>query len=129
MEELYKENILNHYRNPHNKGELLSFTFMGEGKNASCGDEIFFYVKLDNDEKVEDVKFFGNGCAISQASASMLTDKIIGLEFSQIKSLTPGDIYNMLGIKISQGRVNCALLSYEALNRGVKNFELSKNEK
>ncbi len=120
MDELYKENILDHYRNPHNKRAISDFTFKGEGHNASCGDNITLFMKIE-DDKVVDVSFDGEGCAISQASTSMLTDKIKGMNKDELKLLSPGDVYNMLGIKISQGRTKCALLPFEALNDGLKN--------
>ncbi len=119
-DELYKENILDHYRNPRNKKALLDFDLKGDGLNASCGDKVTFFVKL-GDNKVAEVGFEGDGCAISQASTSMFTEKIKGMSKEELKLLSPGDIYDMLGIKISPGRTKCALLPYEALNCGLKN--------
>ena len=119
-EELYKENILDHYSHPRNKRKMGDFTIKGEGINSNCGDELFLYIKLDND-KVKDISFDGVGCAISIAGASMLTEKLKGETLGKAKMLTPGDIYTMLGIKMSPGRSNCALLSYEALNKALKN--------
>lgn len=88
--------------------------------NRSCGDMIDIYMKLKGKEVIE-VSFSGDGCAVSIASVSMLTDKIKGKTLNEIKAISPGDIYNMLGVKISQGRVNCALLGYEALQHALKN--------
>ncbi len=119
-EEIYKENILDHNRNPHNKKVLESFDLKGEGKNVSCGDSVVLSVKFGEDGKVSDVGFEGDGCAISQAATSMLTDKIKGMNKEKLKLLSPGDIYDMLGIKISIGRTKCALLPYEALNDALK---------
>lgn len=119
-EELYRQNIMEHYYNPKNKRIILSATSEGKGKNASCGDLITFYLKIESD-KVEDAAFVGIGCAISQAAASMLSDKIIGMKTGDVRAVTPGDIYNMLGVKISPGRINCALLGYEALQQALKN--------
>jgi len=119
-EEIYKENILDHNRNPHNKKALEDFDLKGEGKNVSCGDSIVLFIKFDEDGKIKDVGFEGDGCAISQAATSMLTDKIKGKTQDEIKLLSPGDIYDMLGIKISPGRTKCALLPYEALNESFK---------
>ena len=120
-EELYKENILEHYRNPRNKGATLDFDLKGEAHNASCGDDIYFYIKFDSNDKIEKASFEGSGCAISQAVASMLTDEIVGKTKDELKTLSPGEIYNMLGIKISPARVNCALLAYEAISHSLKN--------
>lgn len=115
-DEIYKENILDHNRNPHNKKVLEDFDLKGDGKNVSCGDEITIFIKFCEDGKVSGVGFVGDGCAVSQAATSMLTDKIKEMNKDELKLLSPGDIYNMLGIKISHSRTKCALLSYEALN-------------
>jgi nitrogen fixation NifU-like protein len=114
-EEIYKENILEHNRNPHNKKVLLDFDLKGEGKNVSCGDSVTLFVKFGEEGKVSDVGFEGDGCAISQAATSMLTDKIKEMDKEKLRLISPGDIYDMLGIKISHGRTKCALLPYEAL--------------
>ncbi len=119
-EELYKENILDHYRNPRNNEVLSDFDLKGDGRNASCGDKVTFFVKFDKNNNVASVGFSGDGCAISQASTSMLTEKIKGMSMENLKLLSPGDIYDMLGIKISPSRTKCALLPYEALNNGFK---------
>ncbi len=118
-EELYRQNILELYRHPRNKSEMVDADLIGKGINASCGDRIVFYIKLDGD-KISDASFIGDGCAISMASASMLTDKIKGLATNELRSIAPGDIYNMLGVKINPWRTNCALLGYEAMNKAVK---------
>jgi nitrogen fixation NifU-like protein len=118
-EEIYKENILDHNRNPHNKKTLEDFDLRGEGRNVSCGDEVFFFVKFGEDSRVTSASFEGDGCAISQAATSMLTNKIKGKTREELKLLSPGDIYNMLGIKISLGRTKCALLPYEALSKAL----------
>ncbi len=125
QQELYKENILELYRHPHNKREIEDATHKGEGVNPSCGDKITFYLKL-KDDRVEDVSFWGDGCAISMATVSMLTDKIKGLTINDLRAIAPGDIYNMLGVKISPGRVNCALLGYEAMNHALFGSKASK---
>jgi len=119
-EEIYKENILDHYRNPHNKRALSDFDLTGSGKNISCGDAVTLFIKF-NDGKVSKVGFEGDGCAISQAATSMLTDKIKDKTMGELRLLTPGDIYDMLGIKVSPGRTKCALLSYEALSESLTN--------
>ena len=120
-EEIYKENILDHYRNPRNKGEISGADLKGEGVNASCGDKVVFFIKFGDNDKVVKAGFEGDGCAISQAATSMFTEKIKGMSMGELKLLSPRDIYDMLGIKISPGRTKCALLPYEALNEGLKN--------
>jgi len=115
-EEIYKENILDHYRNPRNNKEIFDADIKGEGHNASCGDKVVFFVKFGDNNKVVGASFEGDGCAISQASTSMFTEKINGMSKNELKLISPGDIYDMLGIKISPGRTKCALLPYEALS-------------
>src|SRR3989344_7075117 len=117
-EELYKENILEHYRNPHNRGVPDVYNIRGVAANPTCGDDVEIYLTLDSAGKVAEANFLGEGCAISQAATSMLTDKLKGMAMGEVKLLSPGDVYTMLGVRISPARVNCALLSYEALNRG-----------
>jgi len=124
-EELYRQNILDHYKNPRNKREMADPTLHGRGVNASCGDKIDFYIKLDGD-KVSDVSFAGDGCAVSVAASSMLTEKLKGMTANDLRVISPGDIYNMLGVKISPGRVNCALLAYEAMNHYLLGHRMSK---
>lgn len=118
-EELYRQNILEHYRFPHNKRALQDATLTGKGYNASCGDSLDLYLSLKGD-RVSDASFEGEGCAVSIAAVSMLTDKVKDKTLDELRALAPGDIYNMLGVKISQGRVNCALLGYEAMQQALK---------
>lgn len=120
-ETIYKENILDHYSYPHNKQKMKNPTTKGEGLNANCGDEMTLYLKID-DDKVKEASFIGEGCAISLAGASMLTDKIKGMGIKELKTITPGTIYTMLGIHISPSRTNCALLAYEALGNSIKHI-------
>src|SRR5258706_12253180 len=96
-ETIYKENILDHYSYPHNKHEIKNPNAKGEGHNANCGDELTLYLKLDGGRVIE-ASFTGEGCAISLAGASMLTDKIKGMSIRDLKTITPGVIYTMLGI-------------------------------
>lgn len=116
-EELYKENLLDHNAHPHNKRVIEGICLEAEARNASCGDRGVLQVAMGGDGRVQDAAFQGEGCAVSQAALSMLTDKLKGLTTSELKLLSPGDIYTMLGVHISPGRVNCALLGYEALQQ------------
>lgn len=120
MEELYKENLLDHNSHPHNKRVIEVAHVEAEARNASCGDRGVLMVAFDENERVADVAFQGEGCAVSQAGLSMLTDKLKGMSVEELKLLSPGDIYTMLGVQISPGRVNCALLGYEALEKILK---------
>jgi len=122
-EELYKENILDHYKNPHNKRKISHCTFNHKDFNPLCGDEITLFIKTEQG-KIIDAAFEGNGCAISQASASMLTDHIKKMSLEQAKQLGPWDIFNLLGIRISHTRSKCALLCLKTLQEGIKEAKL-----
>jgi nitrogen fixation NifU-like protein len=114
MDDLYREQILEHYKNPHHFGELVDADITQEGDNPLCGDVITLYLKLD-DGKVGDVRFRGRGCAISQASASMLTDLIVGKPVNDLKTFPTRDLLEELGIQISPARMKCATLSVNTL--------------
>jgi len=120
-EELYQEHILDHNKHPHNKRLMIEGAHSeAEARNASCGDRGVLYLSFDTEERVSDAAFQGEGCAISQAGLSMLTDKLRGMTKDELKLLSPGGIYTMLGVTISPSRVNCALLGYEALQKILK---------
>ncbi len=108
--DLYSENILDYYKYPRNKEALKDADISAEELNPLCGDEITVHLKFDKDGKVEKATYEGQGCAISQAAISMLTEELTGKSTSEIKALTNDTIYDMLGIQISPGRVKCALL-------------------
>ena len=125
-EEIYKENIIDHYKNPRNKKELAEYDFKHRELNPLCGDEITVYLQVRENEIV-DVSFQGNGCAISLASISLLTDKIKGLTVPQVISLNDQDIFGLLGIPISYVRLKCALLSLKTIHKalgGAKKSEI-----
>lgn len=119
-EDIYQENILDHYKNPRNKRVIESAHGEAEARNASCGDKAMLQACFDEQGVVTDVAFQGEGCAVSQAGISMLTEKLRGMPLRELKLLSPGDIYTMLGVHISPGRANCALLGYEALQKLLK---------
>lgn len=119
-EDLYKENILDHNAHPHNKRVITGAHREAEARNATCGDRAIVQISFYEDGRASDVAFQGEGCAISQAGLSMLTDRLKGMTEDEIKLLSPGDIYTMLGVTISPSRVNCALLGYEALQQILK---------
>ncbi|MDY6774586.1 MAG: SUF system NifU family Fe-S cluster assembly protein [Halobacteria archaeon] len=121
--DMYKQNILDHYRNPHNYGEIENPDIEYEDVNPSCGDEIDVYVELDEDGEIVDAKFKGEGCAISQASASMLTDEIKGMTLDEVKDLDRDYIMDMLGIELNPMRVKCAVLGLKVLEGGVAEYE------
>ncbi len=115
MEDLYREQILDHYKHPQNFGELASFDLEFEDENPLCGDELRVQLKLDPQGKVEDIAFSGKGCAISQASASMVSEEIRGLAAEELLRLDRDFVLELLGIDISATRMKCALLSLKVI--------------
>jgi nitrogen fixation NifU-like protein len=120
MDDLYRDEILEHYRNPHNFGTLETPDAIHEGHNPLCGDRITLMLGIDDAGTIEDVAFNGRGCAISQASASLLTDRLRGLPVSDAEALTNQDVLDLLGIEISPARLKCALLSIDTLKHALE---------
>jgi len=118
MDDLYRDYILEHYRRPHNFGVLDAPDLRWEGANPLCGDRITIMIGV-REGKVADVAFTGRGCAISQASASLLTDEIRGKTIDELEKLTPDDVLDLLGIEISPARLKCALLSLDTLSHAM----------
>ena len=119
MDDLYRDEILEHYREPHNFGTLDAPDVSYEGHNPLCGDRITMMLVVDDAGTVSDVAFSGRGCAISQASASMLTDEVKGRPVSEVEDMTNQDILELLGIEISPARLKCALLSLDTLQHAL----------
>ncbi len=120
-ENLYLDFILEHYKNPRNFGTIEHAQVDEKGSNSSCGDEIELFLKINNNV-VEDVKFYGKGCAISQASASILTELIKGKTLEELANFKSEDLLKELGITLTPVRLKCALLSYEVLKRGLEKY-------
>jgi len=118
MDDLYRDYILEHYRRPHNFGVLDHPTASYEGANPLCGDRITIMLGV-RDGVVAEVAFTGRGCAISQASASLLTDEVRGKPVEEVARLTPDDVLDLLGIEISPARLKCALLSLDTLQHAL----------
>jgi nitrogen fixation NifU-like protein len=118
-DDLYREYILEHYRNPQNYGTLEHPTFEAEGQNPLCGDELHVQVEVDDDDRVAAVKFTGQGCAISQASMSILTDEIIGKSLADVAAMNREDIVELLGIPLTPVRLKCALLGLVVVKMGM----------
>ncbi|MBO0767122.1 MAG: SUF system NifU family Fe-S cluster assembly protein [Solirubrobacterales bacterium] len=114
-DQLYREYILEHYKRPHHHGSLPEPDLEAEDFNPLCGDELTFQIKLGEDQRVADVAFHGHGCAISQASASMLSDELIGMSVDQLMELDRELILELLGIEISATRMKCAMLSLKVV--------------
>lgn len=116
---IYQEEILEHYRHPHNTGTLPHADVVQEEYNPLCGDKLTFYLKFTPTGTIEAVKFRGEGCAISQAAASMLTDEIEGMTREQIQHLAKEDILELLGIELGPTRLKCALLSLQGVHNAI----------
>ena len=123
MDDLYRDEILEHYREPHNFGTLEAPDASYEGHNPLCGDRITIMLSVDDAGNVSDVAFSGRGCAISQASASMLTDEVKGRPLVEVQALKSQDILDLLGIEISPARLKCALLSLDTLHHALEGRE------
>jgi nitrogen fixation NifU-like protein len=110
MDELYRDQILEHYKRPRHFGRLDDFDLEFEDNNPFCGDEQHVFIKLGDDGKVAEVSFEGQGCAISTAATSLLTDELEGMSPEQILTLPKEYVLDLLGIDISATRMKCALL-------------------
>ncbi|AGB17331.1 SUF system FeS assembly protein, NifU family [Halovivax ruber XH-70] len=121
--DMYRQQILDHYKNPRNYGELEDPTFSHVGENPMCGDEIRMDVVLDESDDgatIEQVAFSGDGCAISQASASMLTSTLQGKTVDELLAMERDDVTDMLGVDISPMRIKCAVLAEKVAQDGAE---------
>jgi len=116
--DLYREQILDHSRHPRNFGQIDDPDITYEDSNPLCGDRVRIDLKV-SDGKIADIKFSGRGCAISQASASILTEMVKGHDLSEVQEITAQDMLDELGISISPARVKCALLGLKVLKSGA----------
>ncbi len=119
MDDLYRDFILEHYRAPHNFGTLEHPDASFEGYNPLCGDRITMMLAIDDAGTVSNVAFTGRGCAISQASASLLTDRIKGKPLEEVARIRRAEVLEELGIEISPARLKCALLSLDTLQKAL----------
>ncbi len=121
--DIYREIILDYYRNPRNFGHLEKYDIDSRDVNPLCGDEIEMQVKVGDGQKIEEIKFTGKGCAISQASASMLTELAKGKQLEWVKQVSKDDVFKMLGNPdLGPSRVKCALLGMKVLKTGVYGY-------
>lgn len=146
LSELYSEIILEHYKHPHNFGELEEADFTTTGYNRSCGDDLRLFVRL-KDGAIEHVRFVGKGCAISRSSASMMTDRMVGKTLAEAKAFVEeflriimgerdfpeseefAELRTLKGVKKFSTRVKCASLAWDTLREGIVDFEVRKNGK
>jgi nitrogen fixation NifU-like protein len=120
MDDFYREEILEHYTHPHNYGTLDDADISHEEDNPLCGDRVRFDLSLAEDgQTIDDVKFSGVGCAISKASASMLTDLVLGKTLDEVRELTKNDMLDELGIDLGPVRLKCALLPLKVIKIGA----------
>jgi len=118
--DMYRQQILDHYKSPRNYGELEDPTFSHVGENPMCGDTIEMDVALAEDgETIDAVAFHGDGCAISQASASMLSERLEGMTLGELDELDRDDVVDMLGVDISPMRIKCAVLAEKVAQDGA----------
>jgi nitrogen fixation NifU-like protein len=119
--DMYRQQILDHYKNPRNYGEIEDATVTHVGENPMCGDTIEMDIVLDDDEDtIERVAFRGDGCAISQASASMLSERLAGMSVADLREMDRDDITEMLGVDISPMRIKCAVLAEKVAQDGLE---------
>ena len=121
-DDIYREIILDHYRNPRNKGKLTDADVSIHDSNPLCGDEIDIHLKVE-EGKIKNIKFEGRGCAISQASASMLTEMVIEKPLSTVKEIAKDDVLENIGLmNLGPARIKCALLSLKVLKMGMVKY-------
>lgn len=116
---IYREQIIDLYENPLNFGSLDPADIEYEEDNPLCGDVIRIFIRLDDEQKVSEVKWQGQGCAISLASASLLTEEIKGMSLDELKAFDKEELLDLLGIQLSMTRIKCALLSLKVLKAGA----------
>ena len=119
MDDLYREVIIEHYKNPIFRGELDPNDYTYEDENPLCGDHIRIDLRVGQDGKVAEAAFSGHGCAISQASADLLLESVIGKTIDEVKALSKQDVLELLGIELGPVRLKCALLPLKVIKAGV----------
>lgn len=122
MSSIYSEIILDYYRHPKNKGQLQNPQIRAKDSNPLCGDVVEIQMELDGNNTVKDIKFNGQGCAISQASASMLTELVMGKSLDEIRKISKEDILSLIGGELSAVRLKCALLSLKVMKTGLYSY-------
>ena len=128
MDDLYRELIIDRYKNPRMRGVLDPYSYSYEDDNPLCGDRIRMDLRVDEQGRVTEAAFSGTGCAISQAAADLLTESLLGKSIEEIKALKKADILEMLGIELGPVRLKCALLSLKVLKAGLYGLEHLEKE-
>ncbi len=121
--DIYRELILDYYRNPRNFGKLEKYDISAHDTNPLCGDEVDMQIKVGDGGSIDQIRFFGKGCAISQASASMLTELARGKKLEWVKDVSKEDVLKMLGNPdLGPARIKCALLGMKVIKTGVYGY-------
>jgi nitrogen fixation NifU-like protein len=128
MEDLYREQIIDRYKNPRMRGSLDPHDFSYEDDNPLCGDRIRIDLRVDGEDRVTEAAFTGTGCAISIASADLLVESIVGKKLDEIRKLDKQDVLDMLGIEVGPIRLKCALLSLKVLKASVYGLDTIEDE-
>jgi len=119
MDDLYREQIIDRYKHPHHRGNLDPHDLAYEDDNPLCGDHIRIEMRVNGEGVVSEAVFDGRGCSISQASADLLVESVIGKSLEEIKTISKEDVLEMLGIELGPVRLKCALLSLKVLKGGI----------
>ncbi len=122
----YVEFILDHFNNPRNKGSLDDPDMLVNGGNPGCGDVVTLYVKLDEVDRITDVRFEGHGCTISMAAASLLTEMVQGKTLSEVQQMDYGELIDTLGPEVVKSRLRCATLAMDTLQGGAREYPSRK---
>ena len=124
MDDLYREEILDHYEHPHHHGTLAGADISLSDNNPSCGDRISIDVKLSPDQiRIVDIAFKGDGCVISQAATSMLMDAVVGMSLEDVERLDRQSVLNLLGVPLTPTRIKCAMLGLKVLQAGLYRYQ------
>jgi nitrogen fixation NifU-like protein len=117
--DMYREIILDHYKHPRNFGHLPHAAASAHAFNATCGDKISMEISVNTNKEIEDIRFSGEGCAISQAAASMLTEEVKGKRVSRVMNMKAPDMIQMIGSPLTPSRIKCATLPLEVLQKAI----------
>ncbi len=127
MDELYREYLLDHYKNPKNFGELKNPDINKHDNNPLCGDDVEIFAKLDpKKERFSEIKFKGHGCVICMASASILMDELQGKKLKEIQKMQTEDMLKLLGIELTPTRIKCMMLPLVAVKKGIMEYEAKR---
>jgi nitrogen fixation NifU-like protein len=128
MDDMYREVIIDRYKNPRMRGMLDPHDYTYEDDNPLCGDQIRIDLRVDENEKITEAAFSGSGCAISLASADLLVESVVGKTLGEVKQLSKEDILELLGIELGPVRLKCALLSLKVMKAGVYGIDAVEEE-